>query len=176
MRHCKFMHLGGVAIVLVVIMLGACQREKALDPDRQEIMTRCVDLFARIKVSDFRILYENEFPYLQDRVDLAEYMSAQVFTKPAPDSLEGIQMDSIKVWDDSAYYFLQLEYVRSDSTYLTYPVRNRWYKMDGRWFKPTLSSMDKQKEYEEEVRVYWEAVKEKQAEEAKSKAGGTDSL
>jgi hypothetical protein len=162
--------LGGVAVVLIVVVLGACQREKGLDPDRQEIMKKCVDLFARIKVSDFRVLYENEFPYLKDRVDVNEYMSAKVFTQPSPDSLEGIQMDSIKVWPDSAYYFLQLEFMRSDSTYFTYPVRNRWYKMDGHWFKPTMSTLDKQKEFEEEVRVYWEAVKEKQAEEAKSKA------
>jgi len=176
MRHCKFMHLGGIAIILVVIMLGACQRGKALDPDRQEIKTKCIDLFARIKAGDFRILYENEFPYMRDRADLTEYLSAKMFSAPPPDSLEAIQLDSIKVWDDSAYYFLQLEYVRADSTFLTYPVRNRWYKMDGHWFKPTLSSMSNQKEYEEEIRVYWEAVKEKQAEEAKNKNGGKDSL
>ncbi|MDD4052215.1 MAG: hypothetical protein PHR28_10010 [candidate division Zixibacteria bacterium] len=176
MRHCKFMHLGGVAIILVVIMLGACQREKALDPDRQEIKTRCIELFARLKVNDFRISYENEFPYLKDRVDLSEYLSAKMFSQPAPDSLEGIQLDSIKVWGDSAYYFLQLEYVRSDSTYLTYPVRNRWYKMDERWIKPTLSTMKNQEEFEEEIRIYWEAVKEKQAEEANNRAGGQDSL
>jgi hypothetical protein len=176
MRRNRFMHLGGVIIMLAGIMLGACQRGKVLDPDRKEIMARCVDFFARVKACDFRVLYENELPYLQDRVDLSEYLSAKVFTQPAPDSLEGIQMDSVSVWGDSAYIFLQLEYVRSDSTYLTYPVRNRWYKMDGRWIKPTMSAMDKQKEFEEEIRIYWEAVREKQAREGKGRAGGKDSL
>ncbi len=176
MRRSRFMHLGGVIIILAGIMLGACQQEKGLDPDRKEIMARCIDYFARVKVSDYRIMYANELPYLQDRADLSEYLGARVFKEPAPDSLEGIQIDSISVWGDSAYIFLQLEYMRSDSTYLTYPVRNRWYKINGNWIKPTMSTMDKQKEFEEEIRIYWEAVREKQAKEGKGNAGGKDSL
>ncbi|NMC45181.1 MAG: hypothetical protein GYA46_14770 [candidate division Zixibacteria bacterium] len=175
MRRCSIMLLGGAVIVLAAIIPVGCQQEKRLDPDRAEITARCIEYFARVKVSDFRVMYDFELPYLKDRADLTEYLGAKVFSQPAPDSLEGIQIDSIGVWGDSAYAFLHLEYLRSDSTYITHPVRNRWYKMDGHWIKPTMSTLEKQKEYEEEIRIYWEAVREKQAKEGQGGSGGADS-
>jgi hypothetical protein len=176
MRRCSIRQLGGAIIIMAGIILGGCQKENGLDPDRKEIITKCIDYFARVKALDFRVLYENELPYLKDQADLAEYLSAKVFSKPAPDSLEGIQIDSVGVWGDSAYIYLQLEYMRSDSTYFTYPVRNRWLKIDGHWIKPTMSTMAKQQEYEEEIRIYWEAVREKQSREGQGGPGGKDSL
>lgn len=176
MRRCSIIQLGGAVVILVGIILAGCQQEKTLDPDRKEIITKCIDYFARVKARDFRVLYENELPYLKDRADVGEYLNAKVFTQNAPDSLEGIQIDSVGVWGDSAYIYLQLEYVRTDSTYFTFPVRNRWLKVDGHWIKPSMSTMAKQREYEEEIRIYWEAVREKQAKEGRSGAGGSDSL
>lgn len=153
-----------------------CRRGEPVNPVRTEIMTRCIDLFARVKVADYRVMYENEFPYYLDGTDLATYLGNQVFSGANQDTLEAIQVDSIVLQDDSAVVFLLLEYLGPDSsTYTLQPSFNMWYKMDGRWLKPSFSTPDGQKEYEEEIRIYWDAVREKQAGGGKD-AGGRDSL
>lgn len=163
----------GVIFLLILAAVYGCQSGEPVDPGRTEIMTRCIDLFARIKVADYRVMYENEFPYYMDGTDLATYLANPVFS--IADPLEAIQIDSIIMQSDSAVVFLQVEYLGADSTYTVQPSFNMWYKMDGRWLKPSFSTFDAQKEYEEEIRIFWDAVREKQAGGGKD-PGEQDSL
>ncbi len=164
----------GMVLLLIMAAVHGCRSGEPANPARTEIMTRCIDLFARVKAADYRVMYENEFPYYLDGTDMATYLGSPIFANASQDTLEGIQIDSIIVQDDSAVVFLQLEYLGPDSTYTVRPTFNMWYKMDDRWLKPSFSTVAGQKEYEEEIRIYWDAVREKQA--GGKEAGGRDSL
>jgi len=162
MKHTKpALYWTCIILILVAGLITGCQQKTAPTADQKEILEKGIDLFARVKVNDFAVIYRNEFPYLQDRMPLEEYL--EKYTRGYnPDSLDAIQMDSVKVWNDTAYIFMQLEYVHADSTYTVNPIRLRWYKMPDGWIKPSLSRIDKQEEFEEEIRMYLDAIKERE--------------
>ncbi len=157
--------VGLIVLALILSVLSGCEKQAVLDPDRAAITDRCIDLFTRLKVNDRTVIYENEFPYVRDQMDLQEFLSMPRIAAYKSDTLNALQIDSVNVWKDTAYLYLQMEYVHADSSLSIKPLKLRWYKQDSTWIKPSGSTLEKQKEVEEEIRIYWEAVREKQAQE-----------
>jgi len=154
--------IGGLAALAVVMSLFACQ-QKAVDPVKSEIMQKTEDMFTRIKVRDFAVIWENEFPYMRDESPLEEYLNNAYMKWYRADTLTAVQIDSVVVWDqDTAYAYMETEWLLADSSFKVDSIRLRWHYSGDEWIKPTISVMDRQKDYEEELRVYWEAVKQMQ--------------
>jgi hypothetical protein len=114
----------------------------------------------RIKANDYTVIYEYEFPYLKEQIELEEYLKNRYITYYKPDTLVAIEIDSAAIGQDSAYVHMKTEWVHADSSLSVDTIKLLWLRSGEEWYKPTLSNMGKQEEYEEELRVYWEAVRE----------------
>jgi len=172
MRHGKG-KLAMAGIVGIVLMLAAisCQSETPVDPQVQAIMDETEELFMRSKVLDYEVLYENEYPYMRDELELEIYLKNRYIQWGRIDTLAALQIDSVTIHGDSAHAHLQLEYMLSDSSINLTSVALFWYKIDDTdWVHPTLSNLSKQLEYEEEIRIYWEAVRKMQEKEEAERA------
>ena len=152
--------IGGFLVLAVAVSLYACQ-QAPVDPVESEIMRKTEELFTRIKVRDYAVIWENEFPYMRDESPLEEYLNNAYMKWYQADTLVSIQVDSVIVWgSDTAYAFMETEWLLADSSFKVDSIRLRWYYSGDEWIKPTLSMIDRQLEFEEELRVYWEAVKQ----------------
>jgi len=157
---------GIVLTMLMVLPLFACQTEPPVDSTESLVISKTQEMFTRIKVRDYAVIWENEFPYLRQDSPLEEYLANSYMTWYKPDTLVAVQVDSATLFDDSAYIHMMLEWIMPDSTFKVDTIRLRWHYCDDEWIKPTLSILDRQLDYEDELRVYWEAVKQMQEEEA----------
>lgn len=151
--------------LLVLVIFWGCQSEQPLNPDREQVIENCIELYTRLKVGDNSVIYDNEFPYMREERDREEYVALPAIAAYRADTLMAIQIDSISLWEDTAYAHLRTEYILSDSTLIVHSIRLRWHKVDGEWLRPTLSHLKRQKEFEDELRVYWDAVREIEARE-----------
>ena len=147
-------------IMIIILVFGGCKNEIVLDPDQQSIKDNTYEIFMRAKVNDKAVIYENEFPYLREERDLEEYLDNRYVKAYSTDTLVALQVDSVQVTGDSALSYVRLEFVRADSTFNITDIALRFRKYDDVWIKPSLSLLADQLEFEEELRIYWEAVKE----------------
>ncbi|MEZ5360388.1 MAG: hypothetical protein R3F48_16350 [Candidatus Zixiibacteriota bacterium] len=170
---------GSIKIVILVgcllAVLGGCETQKPLSPEQELIMSKCENLFLRVKVGDYAVIYENEFPYLREKIDFEEFMDDPYLKSYNPDTLVAVELDSVTVWDDTAYVHMKLEYIHPDSTYTSTSINLRYWYIDDEWIKPSRSDYKNQLLFEEEMRIYWEAVEAMKAREKKQEEQG-DSL
>jgi len=150
----------GLLFVFLGLMIMSCQSDRPMDPTKALIMKKTEDLFTRIKVLDYSVIYEDEFPYFREETSLEDYLRNRYLQWYKADTMRAIQIDSVSLWDDTAYVHMMMEWVLADSSLKVDTIRLKWYKIDGQWYKPSLSYYERQKEFEEELRVYWEAVGE----------------
>jgi len=155
----------GLVAAVIFLALAACQNEKAVDPTKSLLMEKTQKLFTRIKVRDYAAIWENEFPYLREDSPREEYLQNDYMKWYKPDTLMAIQIDSATTWEDSAYVHMALEWLLSDSSFKTDTIRLRWHYSMEEWIKPTISTLNRQLEFEEELRMYWEAVEQMKKEE-----------
>jgi hypothetical protein len=159
-----FRTIGGIIVILVAMSLFACQSEGPIDSTESMIVQKTQELFTRIKVRDYSVIWENEFPYMREESPLEEYLNNPYMKWYQADTLAAVQIDSVTVWEDTAYAHMQLEWLLADSTFDVNSINLRWYHRNDEWVKPTLSIFGRQLEFEEELRVYWEAVERMQRE------------
>lgn len=159
-------------MLTVAMTLFACQ-ETPVDPVKSEIMRKTEHLFTRIKVRDYAVIWENEFPYMRDESPLEEYLNNAYMKWYKADTLTAVQVDSVIVWgQDTAYAFMETEWLLADSSFKVDSIRLRWHYSGDEWIKPTISIIDRQLEFEEELRVYWEAVRQMQEEDSAQDSTG----
>lgn len=149
-----------VILFAVFSTFGIGLADEDLDTDQQIILDKTYELFLRAKVNDKAVMYENEFPYLKEERELEEYLTNKYVKAYNADTLVALQVDSVLVTGDSALSYLRLEFVQSDSTYKISELALRWRKYNDVWIKPSLSNPAEQLEFEEELRIYWDAVRE----------------
>jgi hypothetical protein len=140
-------------------------------------MQKTEELFTRIKARDYSVLWENEFPYMREESPLEEYLNNGYMKWYRADTLVAVQIDSVSLWGDTAYAHMETEWILSDSTYKVDTIGLRWWYRGDEWIKPTISVIQKQLEFEEELRIYWEAVermKQKEQEESGDEAAHPD--
>jgi hypothetical protein len=167
---------GGVLLILLILSLFACQSEAPTDSIEAMLLQKTENLFTRIKVRDFAAIWEIEYPYMRDESPLEEYLNNPYMQWYNPDTLEAVELDSATVWDDSAYAFMKTEWLLADSTFKVDTIRLRWVYHGEEWLKPTLSHVGKQLEFEEELRVYWEAVERMKKKKEEKEAAQSDEI
>ncbi len=175
-RQIQYLSAAIIIVSLLVLTMASCESKKAVDPTVKRIEDKTEELFTRSKVLDYEALYENEFPYMKDEMPLDEYLKNSYIQWGRVDTLAALQIDSVNLFGDSAYAYLQIEYVLSDSSLSVRDLPLIWYRVeDTGWVHPVLSNFQQQKEYEEEIRMYWEAVKEMQKDQDQDSGEQTDS-
>ena len=166
---------GACLLVVAVVLVMSCQSEPPMTPTQQHIYDKTEDLFSRIKVNDYSVIWENEFAYFREDSPLEEYLNNDYMKWYKPDTLIAIQIDSIVVsGEDSAYAAMKVEWLQSDSSLKIDTIRLPWIHSQDEWLKPTLSNLQRQLDFEEELRVYWEAVKAMQEEEDGDESGTSE--
>ncbi|MFH1699076.1 MAG: hypothetical protein ABIE07_00700 [Candidatus Zixiibacteriota bacterium] len=153
-------------IIIAISFFSGCKEEVPLNSTEAILFQKCEELFTRIKVGDFDAAYENEFPYLREEASLEEYLKHPRYKNYSIDTLVALQLDSIRDMTDSAFLYIQLEWLLADSSLFIQPIGLRYYYSGDEWIKPSLSRIDDQRQFEEELRVYWDAVGEIQEKEA----------
>jgi hypothetical protein len=144
--------------------------------DEQMIAQKMETLFMRLKANDKFVLWENELPYLHDEMDWDVYKTHPAVALFSADTLMAIQIDSVTVYGDSAHIHMHTEYRRKWGNIQGEEVSLSYYKYDGDWYKTMVSKVPRQYEFDEEIRMYQEAIKDRQsdeAEEAEKKEGKT---
>jgi hypothetical protein len=160
---------------MLVFSIFACQSEQPLETPKSLIMQKTENLFTRIKVRDFSVIWENEFPYLREDSPLEEYLNNDYMKWYTADTLLAVQIDSVSLWEDTAYAHMELEWILADSSLKLDTIRLRWHYSGDEWIKPTISRLHQQLEFEEELRVYWEAVQEMMQEKIEDSEQKSDS-
>jgi len=163
-----------IGAVMLMLMIVSCRSGPAADPTVELIKAKSEDLFTRMKVNDYAVLYENEYPYAKEESDLEKYLAHPYLRWGKVDTLMAMQVDSVTLFGDSAYAHLELEYMLSDSSLSVSAINFVWRASEGNWIHPTFSNLEKQLEYEEEIRIYWEAVKEMQKSQGQDSASTSD--
>jgi hypothetical protein len=175
-RRIQYLSAAIIIVSLAVMMLASCHSQKAIDPDIKRIEDKTEELFTRSKVLDYNVLYESEFPYMRDETPLEEYLKNRYIQWGRIDTLAAMQIDSATIFGDSAYVYLQIEYILSDSSLSERAIPFIWYRVnDTGWAHPVISNLQSQKEYEEEIKMYWDAVHEMQKEQGNDSASQADS-
>lgn len=162
--------------LLGLLLSGCSESKKPLSPDQKEILSNCEKLFIRIKVGDMAVIYENEFPYLLEKMDADQYLNDRIMKSYSADTLMAVELDSVTVFDeDTAYVHMKLEYLLADSSLSVNNINLRWWHINDEWIKPTRSSYEEEQNFEEEMRIYWEAVEAMQKRQEQQEGQG-DSL
>lgn len=175
-RQIHYLSAAIIIVSLLVLTMVSCESKKAVDPNIKRIEDKTEELFTRSKVLDYEVLYENEFPYMRDEMPLDEYLKNRYIQWGRVDTLAALQIDSATIFGDSAYVYLQIEYLLSDSSLSLRDIPLIWYRVDDTtWAHPVISNLKRQKEYEEEIRVYWEAVRAMQKDKDEDTIEQTDS-
>ncbi|MCK5125901.1 MAG: hypothetical protein KAR42_06565 [candidate division Zixibacteria bacterium] len=154
-----------VGLLASMLIFSGCQQPKQHSPEEIQLMKKCEELFNRTKIYDYEVIYENEFPYLHEKMDMEEYLLRREIQYSNLDTLLAVQIDSATLWTDTAFVYMQLEWALSAQTRYVQPINLRWYFVNDQWIKPTFSAFDQQQLFEEELRIYWEAVEDIKARE-----------
>lgn len=174
-RQIQYLSAAIIIVSLLVLTMASCESKKVVDPEVKKVEDKTEELFTRSKVLDYNVLYENEFPYMRDDTPLEHYLKSRYIQRGRVDTLAALQIDSATIFGDTAYVYLQIEYLLSDSSLSLRSLPLIWYRVnDTEWVHPVLSNPQEQKDYEEEIKMYWEAVREMQKEQGGDSGTETD--
>jgi hypothetical protein len=174
------MKSAATTFLLLAVLVAGCERPTT-PPDVavQTVEKNVRMLFTRLKLADKAVLWENEYPYLHEDMEFENYLQNPYIAQYRTDTLMAMQIDSITMGDSlvsghrNAIAYLEMEYLLADSSFSVNKIRMPWVEVDGKWIKPNASSMDKQVQFEEDVRMYWEAVREKERGETPASSDGS---
>lgn len=120
----------------------------------------------RLKYKEKSFIYDMEFSYYRDQVSFDSFLQLPKIKNAQADSLEFVDVISVEYFgEDSAKALAEIHFVGPtghESVLKNQPVV--FYRVDGRWIKPTISTIDGQKKYDEII--------EKAKSAAKSEKGG----
>lgn len=120
------------------------------DPDKEQIKAMLYDAIERLHYDDKGGLYDNEFEYLKELYTFDEYLKHQYIRAATADTVESFTVLDINLYDrDSARVRDRVVFVGLKGD--TFVIHNEYivYYHQGRWIKPTISSIYKQKDFEE---------------------------
>ncbi len=116
-----------MAVFMMALALSSCKKESPEVTTRSMLAQKTQDLFTRVKVHDYAVIWENEYPYMREDSPLEEYLNNAYMKWYNPDTLVAIQIDSVVLWDDTAANtFMELEWVLADSSFDVDTIRLRW--------------------------------------------------
>lgn len=172
MRRNSIAVIVGLGLVMMALAGAGCRTAQIVDPDKAAITKNCQMLFTRLKAGDKLVIYENEFPYYAEDVDPEMFLKHPLVVKYKVDTLYAMQVDSVYMVDTliggrkSAITALSMECNPPDSSLCIHHINMWWYKVGDKWIKPSTSRIALQNQFEEDIRIYQEAVKEKEKEQS----------
>jgi len=120
----------------------------------------------RLRDREKSYIYDMEFSYYRDQVSFDSFLQLPKIKNAQADSLEFVDVISVEYFgEDSAKAIAEIHFVGPtghETVIKNQPVV--FYRVDGRWIKPTISTIDGQKKYDEII--------EKAKSAAKSEKGG----
>lgn len=141
---------------------GTADKPVAEVDDRALVQQSLTEVITRWRYKDKAGLYDNEFPYLREKMSFDEYLQTKDMRMDA-DTVLGIEVkeyifhgrDSVDVAVEVIFEGPKKIKTRMRDAY-------RMFFWDGKWIRPTLSNIDSQKEWEKMKKAYEEAVKEEE--------------
>lgn len=112
------------------------------------------EVMERMKYGDKSGLYENEFYYLTDDVSLDDYLGYEQVKAAGPDSVVSVEVTGFEMREDgSAIIDLVVHFEGPTGVKTDMKDKIRMYQRDGEWFKPYVSRINFQSDYDDIIRV-----------------------
>jgi len=155
-----------VLLFCMVLLIGCgkkeptAQKEKVSpgDSDMVAIKALMYEYIDHMKEGDKTFLYENEFTYYQTDHSMSDYMEIPRVRDYVYDSLSHVQIDSVKLYGDSAIAFIQIFYESTSPKPEGHPYPTRFYRSQGKWIRPYLSRWEDEMVFLKRVEEYNKAV------------------
>lgn len=160
------MSKSGLIIVLLIIALTACStktdQQAADNTDSQtatdtsiseqdaQIEAMINEAMMRLRYKDKTYLYELEFPYYREEQSFDEYLKTRVISTARADTLEFVDVKRVTYFGkDSAWVVVDVHFEGASGNKSVLENDSAvYYWYDGRWLKPTLSTLDGQRLYD----------------------------
>ncbi len=151
--------------VLAVVLIG-CSTEQtkplgdtsglSYDPveAEKEIRANLLDFFKRIREGDKTVMFEQEFDYYHVNWTLDDYYGFAQVSQYVYDTLKGIDIDSVRLFEDSAKVYIKIVYESDLGGETRMPYAPTMYRSGDRWHKPSMSNTKEEWEFREVYRDY----------------------
>lgn len=126
----------------------------SINPAEIPIRNALMEFFGRLKEGDKTVMYENEFTYYQLEYPLGKYYELDRVKNYKYDTLKGIEIDSVKIMQDSAGVYFRVLYqnLLGEEKQRKY-YRIMYYTRD-RWILPYQSRIKDELEFRQRKREY----------------------
>lgn len=121
--------------------------------DRREIEATLQETAERWRYGDKAVLYDQEFEYAQVEFNYDQYLEVPKIKRMESDTVRAFDVKDVKFYDrDSAHVAVDVVFVgpAGDTTHM--PQQWTMFYHRGRWIRPSLSTPEGQKEFEERRR------------------------
>ncbi|UCD18496.1 MAG: hypothetical protein JSV44_06200 [Candidatus Zixiibacteriota bacterium] len=143
-------------IAIAAILLVGCAAERTADTsgqpaddnsDEAKIRASLTELFNRIREGDKTVMYEQEFDYYRQEYSLSQYYEFDRVMQYRYDTLKRIEIDSVKLFGDSATAYVHIIYESEMGGEIRTPYPVRMFRSGDRWIKPSMSNSRDEWEY-----------------------------
>lgn len=173
----RFALAGGLLLALLAIVAGCGEQAdsgktsptaQATD-DRTLIQEALTEAITRWHYGDKAVLYDNEFEYLQAKYDFDAYLTFRQIEYAEADTVTGITAQDFEFFGhDSCRVKVEVTFRGPSGKISVDHDKYVMYYHRGRWCRPTVGSIDIQREYD---RVREQADSAAEAEERESGNG-----
>ena len=153
--------LPAVLILALLLGLAACSSDtdepretlSTEEQDRLEIETTLAETAGRWRYGDKAVLYEQEFEYLQVEHTYDSYLEIDRIKRMESDTVVAFEVKDVRFFDrDSAMVSVDVVFVGPTEDTTRMPQEWMMYYHQGRWIRPSLSSIKYQLDFEERRR------------------------
>jgi len=147
-----------------VVLAGCSSREgksgesgnvdSTFQKDRSDIQATLLETAERWRYGDKAVLYDQEFEYAQVQFNYDQYLEIPKIKRIESDTVRAFNVKDVKFFDrDSAHVAVDVVFVgpTADTTHM--PQEWTMFYHRGRWIRPTMSTPEGQREFEERRRV-----------------------
>lgn len=134
--------------------VGASKVSDSINPAEIPIRNALTEFFGRLREGDKTVMYENELTYYRLEYPLGKYYELDRVKNYRYDTLKGIEIDSVKIMQDSAAVYFRIIYqnLLGEEKQRKY-YRIMYYTRD-RWILPYQSRIKDELEFRQRKREY----------------------
>ena len=127
---------------------GQATTASVVKSDRDLIQEALTEAAVRWHYGDKAVLYDNELEYLQDKYNFDDYLTFRQIEFAEADTVEAINVQNITFYGrDSALAAVEIVFKGPSGKISRDHDKYMMYYHRGRWIRPTVGSMDIQREY-----------------------------
>jgi hypothetical protein len=154
--------IAGLALLIGAMILAyGCEKKAGSDvkskssvedssrqEDRQAIQDALTEAITRWHYGDKAVLYDNEPEYLQDKYTFDDYLTFRQIGYAEADTVTGINVQDVTFYgNDSALAKVEITFKGPSGKISKDYDKYMMYYERGRWIRPTVGSMDLQRDY-----------------------------